>query len=93
MAWNDVDGRIALEVLNTMLSTAPHPSAPNEAVKEKTFVYISAADAFRPLVPKKYIESKREAELEIAKRCSDTSGVRPIFIRPGKSFRINKSDV
>ncbi|OXB34246.1 mitochondrial protein [Cryptococcus neoformans] len=76
----------ALEVLNTMLSTAPHPSASNEAVKEKTFVYISAADAFRPLVPKKYIESKREAELEIAKRCSETGGVRPIFIRPGLMY-------
>ncbi|OWZ30012.1 mitochondrial protein [Cryptococcus neoformans c45] len=76
----------ALEVLNTMLSTAPHPSASNEAVKEKTFVYISAADAFRPLVPKKYIESKREAELEIAKRCSETGGARPIFIRPGLMY-------
>lgn len=68
-----------------MISTL-HPSAPNEAIKEKTFVYISAADAFRPLVPRRYIESKREAELEIARRCSETDGVRPIFIRPGKSF-------
>ncbi|KIR30002.1 mitochondrial protein [Cryptococcus deuterogattii LA55] len=75
----------ALEVLNTMISTL-HPSAPNEAVKEKTFVYISAADAFRPLVPRRYIESKREAELEIARRCSETDGVRPIFIRPGLMY-------
>ncbi|WVN87369.1 uncharacterized protein L203_102547 [Cryptococcus depauperatus CBS 7841] len=76
----------ALTVLNTLIST-PSPTAPTDGrTNEKTFVYISAADAFRPLVPRRYIESKREAELEIARRCSETQSVRPLFIRPGLMY-------
>jgi len=77
---------IALTVLDTMLHTKPiaQPIA-NEAGPSRPFVYISAADAFRPLVPSRYIETKREAEFEIGRRCeTDPDGnVRPVFMRPG----------
>ena len=71
----------ALKVLDTFMQTQrPQPSeAP------KPFVYISAADAFRPVVPSRYIESKREAELGILQRTqSPDVGIRPLFIRPGE---------
>lgn len=51
--------------------------------KNIPFVYLSAADAF-PGIPKRYIESKREAEDYI---CS-ISNIRPIIIRP--SFMYSK---
>lgn len=76
------DGTLALRVLHTMVDTPS--SAPTTSTRP--FVYISAADAFRPLVPARYIETKRQAELEIARRCCENPdvGVRPVFIRPGE---------
>ncbi|WRT63558.1 uncharacterized protein IL334_000463 [Kwoniella shivajii] len=56
--------------------------------QSRQFVYISAADAFRPVVPSRYIETKREAELEIARKCQEDGGakVKPIFMRPGLMY-------
>ena len=67
----------ALMVLQTYLCEAKNLSA------DKTFVYISAEDIFRPVIPARYITTKREAEKEIADLC-EASGhdVRPVFIRP-----------
>jgi len=83
----------ALTVLDTFIST---PSTAQSTASEITsdapgpsrpFVYISAADAFRPIVPSRYIESKREAEFEILRRTEDKpdAGIRPLFMRPGES--------
>ncbi|KAL7419731.1 hypothetical protein Q5752_005647 [Cryptotrichosporon argae] len=67
----------ALTVLDTVLaSPAPGPSR---------FVYVSAADAFRPLIPVRYIETKREAEALIARRCADAS-VGATIVRPGLMY-------
>ena len=69
--------RLALTVLQTYLCETKDLSA------DKTFVYISAEDIFRPVIPARYITTKREAEKEIASLC-EASGhnVRPVFIRP-----------
>lgn len=77
----------ALKVFETFLE-AQTPVAEGEAVPTKPFVYISAADAFRPVVPSRYIESKREAEFGILRKSADRPelGIRPLFMRPGKSF-------
>lgn len=67
-------------------SSSPSPSPPGEASQSRRpFVYISAADAFRPVISSRYLESKREAEIQIMRRCSESpeSGIRPLFIRPG----------
>jgi len=73
----------ALTVLQTYLCEAKDLSA------DKTFVYISAEDIFRPVIPARYIKTKREAEKEIASLC-EASGhnVRPIFIRPSTWFSV-----
>ncbi|EIW67895.1 hypothetical protein TREMEDRAFT_32601 [Tremella mesenterica DSM 1558] len=72
----------ALRVLDTMLSSSEIIGQPN-----KSFVYISAADAFRPLIPNRYLATKRQAEVEITRRCQDAeTKVRPVFLRPGLMY-------
>ncbi|KAJ7581464.1 mitochondrial protein [Mycena floridula] len=49
----------------------------------RAFVYISAEDVFRPLIPAKYLDTKREAERGIETIISATnSRYRGIYIRP-----------
>ena len=62
------------------------PSASKTTSPGPAFVYISAADAFRPLIPARYLETKRQAEQGIAARCTEQSsaGVRGIYMRPGE---------
>ncbi|WWC85567.1 uncharacterized protein L201_000431 [Kwoniella dendrophila CBS 6074] len=87
----------ALKVLDTFLSSTSNSSITINPppLTPKQFIYISAADAFRPLIPSRYIETKREAELEIARRCesynekhiTENQGqIKPIFIRPGLMY-------
>jgi len=69
-----------------MAAQTPSPALTEEGAATKPFVYISAADAFRPVVPNRYIESKREAEFAILRKTADQPelGIRPLFMRPGK---------
>lgn len=53
-----------------------------EGQDARTFVYLSAEDVFRPIVPARYIEAKREAEQELL-QLSLVSNIRPVFLRPG----------
>ena len=46
------------------------------------FVYISAADIFRPLIPKKYIDTKYEAENHI----QGLHNLRSVNFRPGLMY-------
>ncbi|KAH9946090.1 NAD(P)-binding protein [Epithele typhae] len=48
----------------------------------RAFVYISAEDCNRPLVPSGYIEAKREAELGIERMMLDHPSFRGVYIRP-----------
>jgi hypothetical protein len=51
---------------------------------ERTFAYISAADIFRPLIPERYITTKREAEYAIQLRAEkEESRLRGLYFRPG----------
>lgn len=69
----------ALQVLDTMMST------PSTSTSPRSFVYISAADCFRPLIPSKYIETKRQAEFGITRKVLENpeKHIVPAFIRPG----------
>ncbi|TIA69628.1 hypothetical protein E3P91_03512 [Wallemia ichthyophaga] len=49
---------------------------------DNPFVYVSAADVFRPLIPARYISTKREAEEWIA----GLDGVRAVSLRPGLMY-------
>lgn len=70
-------GQITYELMNRDTAISLARSA-NEAGAE-TFVYISAAAA-APILPNRYITTKREAESTIA---SSLPQLRSIFVRPG----------
>lgn len=59
-----------------MLETRPEET--------RSFVYVSAADAFAPVVPARYISTKREAEQYILSHCTPQTGVLPVIVRPGE---------
>ncbi|KAG6866961.1 hypothetical protein C0991_003877 [Blastosporella zonata] len=48
----------------------------------RPFVYISAEDIFRPLIPARYIEAKREAEQGIDALMDGRHDYRGVYIRP-----------
>ncbi|KAG6898373.1 hypothetical protein C0992_009048 [Termitomyces sp. T32_za158] len=48
----------------------------------RPFVYISAEDIFRPIIPARYIETKREAEQGIEALIEDKPDYRGVYIRP-----------
>lgn len=53
------------------------PSSP------RPFVYISAEDIFRPFIPARYIETKREAEIHLENMIgNDNPHYRGVYIRP-----------
>lgn len=81
---------IALSVLDTYLSASSEASSSKSSPNPRSFVYISAADCFRPLIPRRYIDSKREAEAGILERCTASSGVQPFFMRPGMQILSGK---
>ena len=56
--------------------------------KARPFVYVSAEDILRPVIPARYIESKREAELAIEQMMSLNSQFRGVYIRPSVFIRL-----
>lgn len=56
--------------------------APEQSKGSRPFVYISAEDIFRPIIPARYIETKREAEAGIDTLVRDKKGFHGVYIRP-----------
>ena len=56
--------------------------------KPRPFVYVSAEDIFRPVIPARYIETKREAERGIEQMMSVNSQFRGVYIRPSMFIRL-----
>lgn len=71
------DGQLTYELMNRDSAIALAQESQREGVK--CFVYISAA-AGAPMLPRRYITTKREAETTIA---SELIKLRSVFIRPG----------
>jgi nucleoside-diphosphate-sugar epimerase len=71
------DGQITYELMNRDSAIALAQESEREGVK--TFVYISAA-AGAPVLPTRYITTKREAESTIA---NNMTKLRNVFVRPG----------
>ncbi|KAF8559787.1 NAD(P)-binding protein [Imleria badia] len=68
----------ALRVCQAFKSSKPDPGVTHV----RPFIYISAEDIFRPLIPARYIETKREAEQTISQLLRDHPRHRSVFIRP-----------
>ncbi|RDX56740.1 NAD(P)-binding protein [Lentinus brumalis] len=77
-SYEVVNRDTALRVCETFLSTKPAV----EVNGPRPFVYISAEDCTRPLVPAGYIRTKREAEMLIEKMVQDKPDFRAAYIRP-----------
>ncbi|KAF9075236.1 mitochondrial protein [Rhodocollybia butyracea] len=69
----------ALRVCEAFLSSGEY----TQFSSQRPFVYISAEDIFRPWIPARYVETKREAELGIEAMLSTSPGkYRGVYIRP-----------
>ncbi|GAA5885355.1 hypothetical protein JCM16303_006016 [Sporobolomyces ruberrimus] len=75
----------AIEAFRAFRQSRSVPSCTSPSTAPSPFVFISAEDVFRPFVPSRYIESKRQAEKTIMEESLEDvgeRGIRPIFIRP-----------
>ena len=77
MRTGDV-AREALRVCEAFLNSKPTV----ETAGPRAFVYISAEDCNRPVVPSGYIRTKREAEMLIGRMVQEQPGYRAVYIRP-----------
>ncbi|TFK42533.1 hypothetical protein BDQ12DRAFT_676377 [Crucibulum laeve] len=78
-SYESLNREAALSVCNAFVSSTPAPETNNVP---RPFVYISAEDIFRPVIPARYIETKREAEQGIQEIMRDKPDYRGVFIRP-----------
>lgn len=78
----------AIEAFRAFRQSRTVPACTSSSVSTTSpspFVFISAEDIFRPFVPSRYIESKRQAEKVILEESEievGERGIRPVFIRP-----------
>ncbi|KAF9814919.1 hypothetical protein IEO21_04863 [Rhodonia placenta] len=68
----------ALRVCEAFVTSQPTVSIE----KPRPFVFVSAEDIFRPFIPARYIETKREAEIEIGQMMTDKADYRAVYMRP-----------
>ena len=82
----------------TFKQTSQQSPASEEAAAtaptRKAFVYMSAEDVSRPVIPKGYIEMKRQAERGITDLLRDRPDLRAVFIRPSMySYTLSSATV
>ncbi|KAF8077897.1 hypothetical protein FPV67DRAFT_1403362 [Lyophyllum atratum] len=70
----------ALRVCEAFISSSSAGTEPPNT--PRPFVYVSAEDIFRPVIPARYIETKREAEQGITALMADNPHYRGVYIRP-----------
>ncbi|KDR81659.1 hypothetical protein GALMADRAFT_221525 [Galerina marginata CBS 339.88] len=69
----------ALRVCEAFLSS---PATGNSRNKPRPFIFVSAEDIFRPVIPARYTDTKREAERGIEQMMAGNSEYRGVYIRP-----------
>ena len=75
-------GITALRVCEAFISS----TASGDSNTPRPFVYISAEDIFRPVIPARYIETKREAEEGIEAMMVNKPDYRGVYMRPSTCF-------
>lgn len=68
-------------------TSTPLPDA-EDLNTPRPFVYVSAEDIFRPVIPAGYIETKWAAEQGIDAMIGDNSRFRGVYIRPSTSLSL-----
>jgi len=65
-------------------------SADNTGLAQpRPFIYISAEDIFRPIVPTAYIDTKREAEEQIDRMIEGKTDYRGVYMRPSERCQLS----
>ncbi|KAJ7172420.1 mitochondrial protein [Mycena filopes] len=78
----------ALRVCEAFTASAPPTEGPSN---QRPFVFISAADVFRPWIDARYIETKRDAEQGIEELISGASDrFRGVYLRPGLVYHAHQ---
>ncbi|KAJ7709846.1 mitochondrial protein [Mycena rosella] len=78
----------ALRVCEAFTASAPPADAPASA---RPFVFLSAADVFRPWIPARYVETKRAAERGLAALLdADPARFRGVYLRPGLVYHAHQ---
>lgn len=83
----------ALRVCEAFVASKPVNYSRNdnpETCKDRPFVYLSAEDISRPIIPSRYIETKHEAEQRITRLLRDHPGYRGVFIRPSVVYHAHQ---
>lgn len=78
---------LALRVCETFVSSSQIDTTTkgeDQSYYKRPFIFISAEDIFRPIIPARYIETKREAERGIHELVQENANIRAAFIRPSK---------
>lgn len=68
----------AVQVAETFVNSADNTGSG----QPRPFIYISAEDIFRPIVPTAYIDTKREAEEQIDRMIEGKTYYRGVYMRP-----------
>jgi hypothetical protein len=80
--------RVAVRVATAFVTSA----ADHASTQPRPFIYISAEDIFRPIIPAAYIETKREAEEQIERLMGTRTDYRGVYMRPSErhlnSYRV-----
>ncbi|KAF8344220.1 uncharacterized protein EI90DRAFT_2900713 [Cantharellus anzutake] len=92
-SYRGLNHHSAIRVLDTYIDalSTHSPELSSSSLGPRHFVYVSAEDIFRPLVPRGYIDSKRDAEADIALRVEELASrvtnnkldLRATIVRPG----------
>jgi len=72
----------AVRVAEAFLDSASADADDAESGQPRPFIYISAEDIFRPVVPAAYIDTKREAEERIERMIKGRTNYRGVYLRP-----------
>lgn len=80
-SYEELNRDRAVSVARAFLEVKPDV----EGDASRAFVYLSAEDIFRPWIPARYIETKREAEVALEDMFASRPDVRGVYIRPSKS--------
>ncbi|KXN86881.1 hypothetical protein AN958_09476 [Leucoagaricus sp. SymC.cos] len=78
----------ALRVCEAFMASTPSSGAVENV--PRPFVYISAEDVFRPVIPARYIKTKREAERSIEEMMANAPNYRGIYIRPSLVYHAHQ---
>ncbi|KAJ3498555.1 hypothetical protein NLJ89_g10206 [Agrocybe chaxingu] len=82
MSYETMNRDSALRVCEAFINSPTGVDPSWDVNSPRPFVYVSAEDIFRPIIPARYIETKREAERDIEEMMASNPNYRGVYMRP-----------